>query len=102
MSSIIRVVRMTFAPAKIAEFEALFEEASQTIRSVDGCRSLALLRDLRYPNVMATISEWRDVQALQRYRESTFFAETWDLTKTLFAAPPEASSYVSAGPDTNR
>ncbi len=93
---ITRIVRMTFDPAHIADFEALFQEVSEHIRATDGCHSVLLLRDVRYPNVMSTISQWEDLDALAAYRRSAFFEKTWSRTRQMFAAPPEAASYKSA------
>ena len=98
MSTVItRVVRMTFAPAKLAEFEELFGRVAPRIRAVPGCRSVELLRDVRYRNIMTTLSAWDDEDALNRYRASKLFETTWAQTKVLFAAPPRAESYRSAG-----
>ena len=89
---LIRTVRMTFAPAHVDRFLALFEAARPKIRQRPGCEHLALWRDARYPNVFTTHSLWRDAEALEAYRHSDLFRETWAQTKPLFAAPPEARS----------
>ena len=91
--SVIRIVRMTFDPERIGEFERLFDERSSSIRKFEGCKQLDLLRDTRYPNVMTTISIWDSEASLTRYRQSNLFIETWAITKKMFADRPEASSY---------
>ena len=65
---LIRTVRMTFAPAHVERFLALFEAARPKIRQRPGCEHLALWRDARYPNVFTTYSLWRDAEALEAYR----------------------------------
>ena len=89
---LIRTVRMTFDPAQVDAFLALFAESRPHILAQDGCQHLALWRDGRYPNVFTTFSHWRDEDALHSYRHSEFFVSTWARTKNLFAAPPEARS----------
>ena len=89
---LIRTVRMTFAPAHVPTFLALFREAHPKIRAREGCHHLALWRDARYPNVFTTHSLWTDADALNAYRHSDLFRATWAKTKGLFAAPPVAHS----------
>lgn len=91
---IVRIVRMTFHPERLPDFQRLFRERAPSIRSFPGCRQLNLLRDARFPNVMATISVWDSEEALASYRDSSLFRETWSLTKTMFADRPTARTYV--------
>lgn len=86
---------MTFDPAALADFEALFARVSPTIRAFSGCHSVELLRDARYPNILATLSMWTDEAALESYRESAFFKATWAETRAWFVAPPNAVTYLS-------
>lgn len=89
---IIRIVRMEFRPEAVADFEALFAERKNQIRAVDGCLHLELWRDSGSPNVYLTYSHWKSETALDHYRFSEFFKDTWGRTKALFAAPPLAWS----------
>ena len=89
---IIRLVKMTFAPEKVADFEKLFEETKALIREFEGCMHLELLNDVDNPNIFFTYSHWRSVNDLNHYRDSALFAEVWPRTKVLFAAKPEAWS----------
>jgi quinol monooxygenase YgiN len=91
--AVIRLVKMTFHPERIDDFERMFDERSSQIRNFEGCRQLDLVRDTRHPNVMMTISVWASDDALARYRESDLFLETWTITKKMFADRPEAASY---------
>lgn len=90
---LIRIVRLTIHPERINQFENLFRGVHDRIESFPGCRSVELARDVRYPNVLLTISRWDDEKALESYRSSDLFRTTWSRTRELFAAPPEATSY---------
>lgn len=87
---------MTFRPDAVGEFLLIFEEIKEKIRSVDGCRRMELFRQVGQPNVLFTISQWDDEQALEAYRHSALFASTWSRVKPLFAAPAEAWSLTLA------
>jgi len=89
---LIRLVKMTFAPEKVADFETLFEATKEQIRNFEGCLHLELLNDIDTPNIFFTYSHWRSVEDLNRYRDSALFADVWPRTKVLFAAKPEAWS----------
>lgn len=60
-----------------------------------GCRHLELMRDIHQPNVFMTYSYWDDETALNYYRNSVLFKETWAKTKLLFAEKPTAYSVES-------
>jgi quinol monooxygenase YgiN len=83
---------MTFHPASVDAFLALFEASAPQIRAFPGCEHLELWQDVRFANILTTYSHWHDEHALNRYRHSTLFTETWAQTKRLFAAPPHAVS----------
>lgn len=89
---LIRLVRMTFHPDAIDRFLILFDATAPKIRDFPGCRHLELWQDERYASILTTYSHWADADALDGYRRSEFFKETWARTKPLFAAPPEAFS----------
>lgn len=91
---LIRTVRMTFDPARVPAFLALFEAAAPRIRAADGCTHLELWQDAAHPNILTTFSLWTGPEALEAYRRSALFAETWARTKPLFAAPPVAHSQL--------
>lgn len=90
---LIRIVRMTFRPEALAAFMALFDASSPHIRAFAGCEHLDLWQDARYPNILTTHSHWTGPDALEAYRQSALFKETWAKTKPLFAAPPQAYSH---------
>ena len=92
---LLRVVRLTFAPAHVPAFLALFEASKSRIRAQPGCRGMELWRDATDPAVFCTYSRWESAAALAAYRQSALFGEVWPATKRLFAAPAVAfSSYL--------
>lgn len=91
---LIRIVRMTFRPDALDAFRALFDAAAPRIRAADGCLHLELWRDARFANILTTYSHWASSDALAAYRDSALFRTTWAETRPLFAAPPEARSYL--------
>ena len=92
---LVRTVRMTFRPDRLDDFLVLFRASAPKIRAFPGCRHLALLEDVRFPNILSTYSLWESEEALEHYRASDLFRATWAETKPLFAAPPVAHSQRS-------
>ncbi|AHJ96740.1 putative quinol monooxygenase [Hymenobacter swuensis] len=89
---LIRIVRLTLEPARVAEFLRLFQESEDQIRAMPGCRFLELWQDADQPHVYCTHSHWDSADALNAYRRSALFGQVWPATKVLFAAPPVAFS----------
>ena len=89
---LIRIVRMTFQPGRLADFHAIFDASKQHIRAFPGNRHLALLQDPDNPAVRMTYSLWDSADALDAYRHSDLFRTTWAATKALFAENPIAFS----------
>ena len=87
---ITRIVKMKFAPDKTETFTEMFNEIAPTIRSFQGCRDLKLIRDQKDPSIFFTWSVWDGTEDLNQYRNSDFFANTWEKTKAMFDAKPEA------------
>lgn len=83
---------MPFHPDTVDSFLQLFAERKATIRSFPGCTHLELLKDVNNPLQYFTYSMWQDEVALNNYRQSEFFIETWATTRKLFAGKPEAWS----------
>ena len=83
---------MTFDPAQVPAFLALFQASENRIRRQPGCQHLELWQDAGNPAVYCTYSHWDDAAALDAYRASGLFGEVWPATKQLFAAPPVAFS----------
>lgn len=80
---------MTFQPDKTDDFIAIFEESKMKIRAMPGCKHLELWRR---ENIFFTYSMWESEDALNNYRHSELFKETWQRTKVLFSDKPEAWS----------
>jgi quinol monooxygenase YgiN len=88
--NITRIVKMQFREDAVAAFLQLFGERNIHIRTFPGCQHLELWRDTANPCIFFTYSEWENEAALEAYRQSHFFDDTWQQTKQLFAAKPEA------------
>lgn len=89
---LIRIVKMEFASENTEAFKELFTKAKSTIEASPGCRGVDLLRDLQNKNLFFTYSHWDNEEALENYRKSDFFRETWSQTKILFSNKPMAWS----------
>ncbi|WP_207493392.1 putative quinol monooxygenase [Aridibaculum aurantiacum] len=89
---LVRVVKMTFRDDAIEEFKTFFEGRKKQIRNFEGCMHLELWQDRLHPAIFFTYSHWVSADALDAYRHSSFFADTWQQTKQLFAGKPEAWS----------
>ena len=78
---------MTFREEAVQSFVAdVFEQSKVHIRAFEGCRHMELLQHKSRPNILFTLSIWEDEDALNAYRASALFADTWAKTKALFAA----------------
>jgi (4S)-4-hydroxy-5-phosphonooxypentane-2,3-dione isomerase len=91
---IVRIVKMSFDPARVDEFLEIFEKSKKQIRAREGNRYLQLLRDVNNPNILFTHSHWERAEDLESYRQSELFESTWAATKALFNGKPEAWSTV--------
>lgn len=89
---LIRIVKMSFKEEAIESFLQMFNERKTKIRNFPGCTHLELWRDKNHSNIYFTYSHWEDEEALDHYRYSAFFKETWTLTKQHFAEKAEAYS----------
>jgi hypothetical protein len=89
---LVRLVKMTFREDAVETFRHFFEERKATIRGFAGCTHLELWQDADCSTTFFTCSRWLDEASLSHYRNSTFFRETWQETKQLFAAKAEAWS----------
>jgi quinol monooxygenase YgiN len=87
-----RIVKLTFHSDKTAQFISIFQYMQPLIIQMQGCHSVRLLRDTTDTNVFFTHSIWDDTAALDAYRASDLFRNTWITVKTLFADAPEAWS----------
>lgn len=70
----------------------VFEKSKDKIRAFPGCRHMELLQQMEHPQVLFTLSIWENAEALEQYRQSDLFQQTWAQTKALFAEKAEAWS----------
>ena len=92
---IIRIVRLSWKAEKINEFISIYESSKSSIESFDGNKYLTLKQDANLSNVLYTYSIWESNEALNNYRNSQFFKETWAKTKLLFDDKPLAYSLMN-------
>lgn len=62
---IIRIVKMTFEPDKVADFLNIFNASKQYIRNMEGCTHLELLNDVKFSNIFFTYSHWQSEKGLR-------------------------------------
>ena len=87
---ITRVVKLSFDPDKIKEFEALFNFNRSAIKSYKGCRDVKLMKNVAQKNCYFTVSSWESEELLNEYRNSPLFEKIWGEAKKYFNAKPEA------------
>lgn len=88
---------MSFDPLKVDEFIAIFKNSRQAIASFEGCHGVRLLKWNESSNVYFTHSIWENENALNKYRESELFLQTWTATKALFNDKPQAWTLNDTG-----
>jgi quinol monooxygenase YgiN len=94
---ITRIVQLTFQEHLVDEFLKTFEKNGEKIRAMKGCYGVDLVQDLYRPYVFFTISKWETEEALNAYRQSALFRNTWKVTKSLFSVPAHAWSTSDTG-----
>ena len=94
---ITRIVKLTFKEEHIPQFKAIWKESKEKIAAFEGCHFVEMLQSKSPENVCFTYSIWDDEDALNRYRHSELFTNTWAKTKVLFDDKPQAWSTESRG-----
>lgn len=94
---ITRIVQLTFQEHLVDEFLKTFEENGPKIRAFEGCHGVDLVQDMYRPYVFFTLSKWDNEDALNTYRNSELFKNTWKNTKALFSLPAHAWSTTDTG-----
>jgi quinol monooxygenase YgiN len=87
---------MTFREEATEDFLTLFSQTRDQIRQFPGCLHLELWQDFHQPGVYLTYSHWNTEEALNTYRQSELFTQTWAQTKVLFAEKPQVFSMKKA------
>ncbi len=91
---LVRIVRMHFTDAGVAEFLEIFNTHKTQIRNFPGCSHLQLLKDPKDKNCYATLSYWDGEASLEQYRKSELFGRVWGRVKKLFTRRTEAFSLI--------
>jgi hypothetical protein len=83
---------MEFEQGKVDSFKDLFSATRHKIASFEGCKAVKLLNEVHSPNVFFTHSLWESEEALENYRRSELFKDTWAKTKAMFSNKAQAWS----------
>jgi hypothetical protein len=94
---ITRIVKLTFKKENISKFTVIWNESRHKIAGFDGCHFVEMLQSVKPENICFTYSIWDSEAALNKYRQSELFQNTWAKTKVLFDGKPEAWSTSSRG-----
>ncbi|RZK11884.1 MAG: antibiotic biosynthesis monooxygenase [Flavobacterium sp.] len=92
---ITRIVKMTFDPAFVTDFPKVFDKVKTRIAASAGCKGVELHQDISNNTSFFTISHWETEDALNIYRGSLLFKETWGVVKQHFTEKPAAWSLKS-------
>ena len=85
-------MKMTFQADKADRFLQHFDLVSEKIRTFDGCEGLSLVRDRKDERIFFTLSRWSGPEALESYRNSPLFLDTWSKVKPMFDKKAKAWS----------
>ena len=87
---------MDLLPGMEGRFLDIFDLAKKQIRGREGCSGLEVLRSSENGIVTIwTISLWDSEDALDQYRRSDLFKQTWSAVKPLFSAKARAWTLTS-------
>ena len=91
-----RIVVMDLLPGAEGQFLDIFDTVKKQIRASEGCLGLEVLRSGDEGNISVwTISLWESEKALNLYRSSPLFKETWSAVKPLFSGKARAWTLTS-------
>ncbi|MCZ2101263.1 MAG: antibiotic biosynthesis monooxygenase [Chitinophagales bacterium] len=94
MTPLLRIVRLSFIPDKTELFVEIFKTSQPLIAAFDGCLGVEIKVDATAPDVYYTVSRWRSIDDLEKYRHSELFQTTWSKTKILFKEKAMAFSLM--------
>ena len=87
---------MDLLPGTEGQFLDIFDTVKKQIRASEGCLGLEVLRSVEEGSVSVwTISLWESEKALDQYRSSPLFKETWSAVKPLFSGKAKAWTLTS-------
>ncbi len=87
---ITRIVKLTFQEDKIADFIRFFDSINNKVSGFENCYGMRLLQEKAKPHIVFTYSNWKDEAALNLYRDSELFQQTWSTIKPWFQFKAEA------------
>ena len=87
------VAKLTLKPEKKEDFKALTEELRRESRKEKGCISYNLYEDIKNPNRLAFIEEWRDEEAIKLHKESKHYTSSATKRSELQEGKPEINLY---------
>ena len=91
-----RVVIMDLLPGTEGQFLDIFDTVKKQIRASEGCLGLEVLRSGDEDHISVwTISFWESETALNLYRSSPLFKQTWSAVKPLFSGKARAWTLTS-------
>jgi (4S)-4-hydroxy-5-phosphonooxypentane-2,3-dione isomerase len=91
-----RIVMMELLPGREGLFLDTFEQVKTEIRAQEGCMGLEILKSEQDGQLSIwTISLWQSEAALDRYRSSALFKQTWSKVKPLFSGKARAWTLTS-------
>jgi len=85
-----RIVKLSFQPQFVERFLEVFAYHRERIQVFPGCQHIELMRCKSPDHIFFTFSIWDNEEALETYRQSELFKNTWSKTKVLFSDRPEA------------
>ncbi len=91
---IVRIVKMKFNEEGQEVFPEIYFKTKPFILQCEGCFSVELLKDNKDPTIISTMSIWKNEAALDSYRNTKLFNETWAKVKKYFIDKPQANSYI--------
>tara|TARA_B100000497_G_C7569609_1_gene343264 strand:- start:394 stop:681 length:288 start_codon:yes stop_codon:yes gene_type:complete len=89
---IVRIVKLSINKNHRNNFIDLFNDSKSLILTSEGCEKVQLLKDDVNEEIFFTYSHWKNIESLEKYRNSTTFKSIWKKTKTYFCDKPEAWS----------
>jgi len=92
---ITRIVKLKIKVEALESFKNIFYDTKPLIDNFPGCGSTNLHVQAEDLTTVFTVSYWDDLNALEAYRQSELFRNTWSKVKPLFSAKAEAWSLNS-------
>ena len=86
---------MELADAKAESFAAIFESRNPASIKAAGCHEVKLYKDKENEHCIFTISIWESEEALNTYRDSSFFKTTWSMVKPMLSKKAQVWSLES-------